>query len=135
MDINFFSRVEVFKGEHANFRDWILNINTIIGQIDQKLGSALKEMIAGDNLRKVGDLEPEHHQKVPRELKEESSMELFLWVDRSNKWGGDAEEMCTAVERELGAVERFHMMVRMNERYDPMTIYIYRYTCHECHRH
>ena len=38
LDIKYFSRVEMFEGEHAKFRDWIFNVNTVIGQIDQKLG-------------------------------------------------------------------------------------------------
>ena len=42
LDIKHFSRVEVFKGEHAKFRDWFFGLNTVIGQIDQKLSGALK---------------------------------------------------------------------------------------------
>ena len=67
MDIKYFSRVEIFKGEHARIRDWIFKVDTVIGRIDQKLGGALEEMVAGDNLRSAENLEPEHHLKVPQE--------------------------------------------------------------------
>ena len=34
VDIKYFSRVETFRGDHVRFRDWIFNVNTVIGQID-----------------------------------------------------------------------------------------------------
>ena len=55
LDIKHFSRVEIFRGEHAKFRDWFFGVNTVIGQIDQKLSEALKKLLEGDNILKAED--------------------------------------------------------------------------------
>ena len=97
LDIKHFSRVEVFKGEHAKFRDWFFGLNTVIGQIDQKLSGALKTLLEEDNVLKSEDLPPKEDNGVPRELKDEYTTELFgLLVQLT---GGDANEMCPAYER------------------------------------
>ena len=44
LDIKYFTRVEVFNGEHSKFRDWFFGVNTAIGQIDQKLSGAIKAL-------------------------------------------------------------------------------------------
>ena len=119
LDIKHFSRVEIFKGEHSKFRDWFFGVNTVIGQIDQKLSGALKTLLEEDNVRKAEDLAPKEDTGVSRELRDEYTTELFgLWVQFT---GGDAGEMCSAYEREFGEVDGFDLIVKMNRRFDPMT--------------
>ena len=56
---------------------------------------------------------------MSRELRDEYTTELFgLLVQLT---GGDANEMCTAYERDFGEVDGFDMIVKMNRRFDPMT--------------
>ena len=64
LDIKHFSRVEVFKGEHAKFRDWFFGLNTVIGQIYQKLSGALKTLLEEDNVLKAEDLLPKEDNGV-----------------------------------------------------------------------
>ena len=77
LDIKHFSRVEVFRGEHAKFRDWFFGLNTVIGQIDQKLSGALKALLEEDNVLKAEDLPPKKDNGVSAELKNEYTTELF----------------------------------------------------------
>ena len=77
LDIKHFSRVEVFKGEHAKFRDWFFGLNTVIGQIDQKLSGALKALLEEDNVLKAEDLPQKKDNGISRELREEYTTELF----------------------------------------------------------
>ena len=77
LDIKHFSRVEVFKGEHAKFRDWFFGLNTVIGQIDQKLSGALKTILEEDNVLKAEDLPPKESNGVSKELRDEYTTELF----------------------------------------------------------
>ena len=119
LDIKHFSRVEVFKGEHAKFRDWFFGLNTVIGQIDQKLSGALKALLEEDNLLKAEDLPQKKDNGVSKELREEYTTELFGLVVQFT--GGDANEMCTAYERDFGEVDGFDILVKMNRRFDPMT--------------
>ena len=58
LEIKHFSRVEIFRGEHSKFRDWFFSVNTVIGQLDQKLSGALKTLLEEDNVRKAEDLVP-----------------------------------------------------------------------------
>ena len=119
LDIKHFSRVEVFNGEHAKFRDWFFGVNTAIGQIDQKLSGAIKTLLEEDNALKAEDLPSKENNGVPEELKDEYTTELFgLLVQLT---GGEAKEMCTAYERDFGEVDGFDMIVKMNRRFDPMT--------------
>ena len=119
LDIKHFSRVEISRGEHAKFRDWFFGVNTVIGQIDQKLSEALKKLMEGDNILKAEDVPPKEESEVPKELKEEYTTELFgLLVQLT---GGDASELCTAYERDFGEVDGFDLIIKMNPRFDPMT--------------
>ena len=119
LDIQHFSRVEVFKGEHAKFRDWFFGLDTVIGQIDQKLSGALKALLEEDNVLKAEDLPQKKDNGISRELRDEYTTELFgLLVQLT---GGDANEMCTAYERDFGEVDGCDILVKMNRRFDPMT--------------
>ena len=119
LDIKHFSRVEIFRGEHSKFRDWFFSVNTVIGQIDQKLSGALKTLLEEDNIRKAEDLVPKEDNGVSKELRDEYTTGLFgLLVQLT---GGDAGEMCSAYERDFGEVDGFDLIIKMNRRFDPMT--------------